>query len=239
MVGAIADWIAVSALFRPIWLVKESDLIAQQKHAIGDELANFVHDKFLDQDSLAALIRNRDIGGVVAAWLTQDANTRRLSDVLLKSLTGLLHLLEEARVHELLKDATRTLMEQVEYRGLPVKYWRCSPLRSPSEVLDQLIVDILDACNQRETREAIAEKIVEWLRNEHRWKQLMLPTEWIGAKGGEIIAEAWVVPAGSAGRQRSRIAGWVHPASRASGVAPAKRSRHAPQGGGGIRQILF
>jgi uncharacterized membrane-anchored protein YjiN (DUF445 family) len=190
MVGAIADWIAVSALFRRIWLVAESDVIAQQKHAIGDELAHFVHDKFLDADSLAALIRNRDIGGVVAAWLTEDANTRRLSDVLLKSLTGFLHLLEEARVQELLKDATRALIEQVDLsRSAGEVLEALTAEGRHQELLDQLIVNILDACNQRETREVIAGKIVQWLRNEHRWKQMALPTEWIGAKGSEIIAE--------------------------------------------------
>jgi uncharacterized membrane-anchored protein YjiN (DUF445 family) len=57
------------------------------------------------------------------------------------------------------------------------------------ELLDQLIVNILAACNQRETREAIAEMIVRWLRAEHRMKQMVLPTEWIGARGSEIIAE--------------------------------------------------
>jgi uncharacterized membrane-anchored protein YjiN (DUF445 family) len=55
-------------------------------------------------------------------------------------------------------------------------------------LLDQLILKMLEACSGRETREAIAQKIVQWLRTEHRRAQLVLPTEWLGDKGSEIIA---------------------------------------------------
>ena len=189
MVGAIADWIAVSALFRRIWLVGESDVIARQKDAIGDELARFVHDKFLDADSLAALIRKHDLGSAVAGWLTDEANTRHLAGFLLKTVTGFLHMVEEDRVQQLLKDATRTLMGQVDLsRSAGQVLEALTAEGRHQELLDELIVKILDACNRRETREAIAGKIVQWLRTEHRFKQLVLPTEWIGAKGSEIIA---------------------------------------------------
>ncbi|WP_167772479.1 DUF445 domain-containing protein [Ramlibacter henchirensis] len=189
MVGAIADWIAVSALFRRIWLVSESDVIARQKDSIGDELARFVHDKFLDAGSLAELIRRHDLGAAVAGWLTQEANTRRLAGFLLKSVTGFLHVIEEDRVQDLLKDATRSLMGQVDLsRSAGQVLESLTADGRHQELLDQLIVKILDACNQRETRDAIAGKIVHWLRTEHRFKQLVLPTEWIGAKGSEIIA---------------------------------------------------
>ncbi len=189
MVGAIADWIAVSALFRRIWLVGESDVIARQKDTIGGELAHFVQDKFLDPDSLAALIRKHDLGQGVAGWLTQESNTRRLADLLLKTVGGFLHMVEEERVQKLLKDATRALIGQVDLsRSAGQVLEALTADGRHQELLDQLIVKILEACNQRETRDAIADKIVEWLRSEHRFKQLVLPTEWIGAKGGEIIA---------------------------------------------------
>jgi uncharacterized membrane-anchored protein YjiN (DUF445 family) len=190
MVGAIADWIAVSALFRRIWLVGESDVIARQKDTIGDELARFVEDKFLDADSLAALIRKHDLGQAVAGWLTQNANTHRLAGFLVKSVAGFLHMVQEDRIQELLKNAARTLIGRVDLSRSAVQVLEALTAEERhQELLDQLIVKILDACNQRDTRDAIADKIVQWLRTEHQVKQLVLPTEWIGAKGGEIIAE--------------------------------------------------
>jgi uncharacterized membrane-anchored protein YjiN (DUF445 family) len=190
MVGAIADWIAVAALFRRIWLVGESDVIARQKDAIGDELARFVHDKFLDADSLAALIRKHDLGQAVGGWLTQEANTHRLAGFLVKSVAGFMHVIQEDRIQELLKNAARTLIRGVDLsRSAGQVLETLTAEGRHQELLDQLIVKILDACSRRDTREAIAEKIVQWIRTEHKLKQLVLPTEWIGAKGGEIISE--------------------------------------------------
>lgn len=51
MVGALADWFAVSALFRriPLPLVgQHTAIILRNKDRIGENLAVFVRDKFLD-----------------------------------------------------------------------------------------------------------------------------------------------------------------------------------------------
>jgi uncharacterized membrane-anchored protein YjiN (DUF445 family) len=190
MVGAIADWIAVAALFRRIPGVGESDLIAKQKDTIGDELAGFVKDKFLDAESLATLIRRHDLGQDLANWLTQEANTQRLSGVVLKTVSGLLHLVEEERVQKLLKDAARTLLREVDLsRSAGQVLDVLTADERHQELLDQLLEKILEACNQRGTREVIAENIVKWLRTEHRFAQRILPTETIGAKGSQIIAD--------------------------------------------------
>src|ERR1044071_9632445 len=60
MVGALADWSAVVALFRrvPIPLVSaHTNIIPNNKDRIADNLAQFVREKFLDPASLVDLIR--------------------------------------------------------------------------------------------------------------------------------------------------------------------------------------
>src|SRR4051812_44408519 len=54
MVGALADWFAVSALFRRIplpFVQRHTDIIARNKVRIGGNLASFVRDEFLDAPS--------------------------------------------------------------------------------------------------------------------------------------------------------------------------------------------
>lgn len=72
MVGALADWFAVAALFRrvPIPLVSaHTAIIPRNKHKIADNLAHFVQDKFLDVPSLVGLIRRHDPAQTITACL--------------------------------------------------------------------------------------------------------------------------------------------------------------------------
>jgi hypothetical protein len=59
MVGALADWFAVVALFRrPLGLpIPHTAVIPRNKDRIGVNLAAFVRDRFLDPPSLVALLR--------------------------------------------------------------------------------------------------------------------------------------------------------------------------------------
>lgn len=60
MVGALADWFAVVALFRRVpipFVSRHTEIIPQNKDKIADNLAAFVHEKFLDPASIVALIK--------------------------------------------------------------------------------------------------------------------------------------------------------------------------------------
>ena len=60
MVGALADWFAVVALFRRIplpFVARHTAIIPRNKDRIADNLGRFVEEKFLDTPSLVALIR--------------------------------------------------------------------------------------------------------------------------------------------------------------------------------------
>lgn len=189
MVGAVADALAVTALFQRIWLVGESDIVARQKDAIGDELAAFVKDKFLDAESLAALIRKHDLAQAVADWLLQPANTRRVADLLVTCVSGALQMLEAERIQQLLKDAVRALVASVDLSRTTAQVLEALTAEGRhQQLLDQLIARMLEACSRPELRAAIADKIVAWLRTEHKVKQMVLPTEWLGEKGSEVIA---------------------------------------------------
>ncbi|MCJ8062687.1 DUF445 family protein, partial [Staphylococcus aureus] len=59
MVGALADWFAVVALFRRIpipFISRHTAIIPRNKDRIGENLGQFVQEKFLDTQSLIALI---------------------------------------------------------------------------------------------------------------------------------------------------------------------------------------
>ncbi len=193
IVGGLADWFAVEALFRrlPVPLIgRDTDVIARKKDEIGDQLAQFVQDKFLDADSLATLIHRQDLASGLGDWLTQEENARRLGGFVVKCVAGSLHLVEVERVQQLLKDATRLALRRVDLSQSAADMLDTLTANGRhQELLDQLIATLLQVLDTRRTRDAIADKIVLYLRTEHYRKQLVLPTEWLGSKGSELVAQ--------------------------------------------------
>jgi len=81
MVGAIADWFAVTALFRrPLGLpIPHTAIVPRRKDQIGASLARFVRDHFLNRDALSPRLERVDFAEAMGRWLARRENARRLS----------------------------------------------------------------------------------------------------------------------------------------------------------------
>ncbi|RQO30621.1 DUF445 domain-containing protein [Taibaiella sp. KBW10] len=89
MVGALADWFAVTALFHyPMGLrIPHTNLIENSKQRIGDNLGSFVVDNFLTPENIKPYILKLDIARYIAEWLQKEQN----KTLLLKESSGFLH----------------------------------------------------------------------------------------------------------------------------------------------------
>jgi uncharacterized membrane-anchored protein YjiN (DUF445 family) len=76
MVGGVADWFAVTALFRrPLGLpIPHTALIVERKDQFAATLGQFVQENFLNGDVLAERIRSARLAPRLATWLADDAN---------------------------------------------------------------------------------------------------------------------------------------------------------------------
>jgi uncharacterized membrane-anchored protein YjiN (DUF445 family) len=81
MVGGVADWFAVTALFRrPLGLpIPHTALIVERKDQFAATLGQFVQENFLNADVLAERIRAARIVPRLAAWLADKANAERFA----------------------------------------------------------------------------------------------------------------------------------------------------------------
>src|ERR1700720_519780 len=81
MVGGVADWFAVTALFRhPLGLpIPHTALIVERKDQFGATLGQFVVENFLNADVLAERIRAAGLARRVAGWLSEPANAARFA----------------------------------------------------------------------------------------------------------------------------------------------------------------
>jgi uncharacterized membrane-anchored protein YjiN (DUF445 family) len=82
MVGAIADWFAVTALFRhPLGLpVPHTALVPKRKDELGRSLQEFVGENFLQEEVIRDRIRVADLSRRVGEWLAVEQNARRVCD---------------------------------------------------------------------------------------------------------------------------------------------------------------
>jgi uncharacterized membrane-anchored protein YjiN (DUF445 family) len=82
MVGAIADWFAVVALFRhPLGLkIPHTAIIPSNKDRIGAKLAGFICDNFLSTAQVLGKVRQFDAAGRIADWLARPASGEKLGE---------------------------------------------------------------------------------------------------------------------------------------------------------------
>jgi uncharacterized membrane-anchored protein YjiN (DUF445 family) len=117
MVGAIADWFAVTALFRyPLGLrIPHTNIIANRKDEIGASLGEFVESNFLSDTVVRGKLESIGISARLGAWLVQPANAARLSDEISHAGTGLLDLLSDDDVKDLLEGVAREHLLEPEW----------------------------------------------------------------------------------------------------------------------------
>jgi len=107
MVGAIADWFAVTALFRhPLGLpVPHTALIPRRKDEIGASLEDFVGENFLQEDIIRERIAVSTPSLRAGLWLSDETNARRLVDEAATVAAAALARVRDDHVEALVKDA--------------------------------------------------------------------------------------------------------------------------------------
>lgn len=107
MVGAVADWFAVVALFRhplgiPVW---HTAIIPGSKDDIGRNLGQFVENHFVTEEGIAQRIRQANPAGLISGWLLAPGHAVQLGHATAKAFKALLNALDDPSMSQLVKDA--------------------------------------------------------------------------------------------------------------------------------------
>jgi uncharacterized membrane-anchored protein YjiN (DUF445 family) len=100
MVGALADWFAVSALFRhPLGLpIPHTAIIPHRKDQIGRSLGDFVQTNFLTREVLHERLAGANVGKRLGDWLADERNASKAGDGVTDLLRGGLEVLDDRDV---------------------------------------------------------------------------------------------------------------------------------------------
>ncbi|HVF94782.1 MAG TPA: DUF445 domain-containing protein [Sphingomonas sp.] len=118
MVGGLADWFAVTALFRhPLGIpIPHTAIVPRNKDRIGDTLAQFLRDNFLVPPVIARRMRRLDVAGAIAHWLTDPAEGAggRFRQGASKLVAQVLEGLDPARLGGMVKSGIGARLRETE-----------------------------------------------------------------------------------------------------------------------------
>ncbi|QYF92970.1 DUF445 family protein [Massilia sp. PAMC28688] len=120
MVGAIADWFAVTALFRhPLGLrIPHTAIIPSNKERIGDNLGNFLEHNFMSYEVIHGELARVDFAGSAARWLDQPDNARAVAAQITSAIPALLRMVEDKDAAAFLRDALAGSLKDVRLAPL-------------------------------------------------------------------------------------------------------------------------
>jgi len=120
MVGALADWFAVTALFNyPLGLkIPHTNLIENSKEKIGDNLGNFVVDNFLSPQNIRPYIQKLKVSVYVGVWLSKDNNQNVLINELSSILKDILNKLDDESVVKFISNKAEEMTDSIKLNSV-------------------------------------------------------------------------------------------------------------------------
>ncbi len=149
MVGAIADWFAVTALFRhPLGLrIPHTAIIPTRKNEIGATLGAFVEHEFLSDDVVLGKLRSIGIARRLGGWLAEPVNADRVTAEASVAARGILTLLGDDDVEDVIEKLARRHLFEPEW----------------GPAIGRVGARLVAANQQRAAIDVVVEKAEEWL----------------------------------------------------------------------------
>jgi uncharacterized membrane-anchored protein YjiN (DUF445 family) len=140
LVGALADWFAVTALFlHPLGLpIPHTAIIPRNKSRIGKSLGVFVQRNFLSKEALEG--ESLNITGAIARWLELPANRKNIVSRIASVLPKIISSLEEREVKVFVDQQVEDFIRRVDFAKAGAKLFRTLTANGMHEVmLDEVV----------------------------------------------------------------------------------------------------
>ncbi|GAB3585191.1 DUF445 domain-containing protein [Amycolatopsis endophytica] len=191
MVGALADWFAVTALFRrPLGLpIPHTAIIPSKKDVIGSSLGEFVGANFLSEQVVRDKLRRVEVSRRFGEWLARPENAERVTSELATVVRGVVTVLKDEDV--------QAVMEQAVVRRVVGQPWG-PPL---GKLLQQVFADGA----HYKLVDLMCDRAYEWVRDNHdtvlrvvsdrapTWSPKFVDAMLADKVYGEVLSFAWAV----------------------------------------------
>jgi len=168
LIGGLADWFAVTALFRkPLGLpIPHTAIIQTQKDRIGRILGNFVQSHFLSHEVLTAKLRTMQLADRVARWIADPVNSERLAQHLAVGVAQAVQALPVSDARALIRENAVARLHTVQLAPVLGKLLTAVAADDRHQaLLDEalrLVRDAIDA-NREQLRQKIRDESPWWV----------------------------------------------------------------------------
>jgi uncharacterized membrane-anchored protein YjiN (DUF445 family) len=148
LIGGLADWFAVTALFRhPLGIpIPHTAIVPNRKDEIGRALADFIAQHFMVRSVIAARLEGVDLATRLGEWMRRPGNTKGLGHDLSIAIAWLVRGAESGSLGESLKPSLRALADSI-----------------PPHRIFATVIDVLAAGNHAQ---GLIDKLIEYGREQ-------------------------------------------------------------------------
>lgn len=120
MVGALADWFAVTALFhKPLGLpIPHTNLIENRKKDIGDNLGNFVVENFLKAENIRPYVESINVSSFIVKYLNKEKNINILINEIKVKLEEIIENTNDKKITNFITEKSKLLLQEIELNTL-------------------------------------------------------------------------------------------------------------------------
>jgi uncharacterized membrane-anchored protein YjiN (DUF445 family) len=191
MVGALADWFAVTALFRrPLGLpIPHTAIIPTKKDTLGGSLSDFVGTNFLSEEVVRDKLSRVEVTQRLGGWLSHHDNAERVTSEIATVVRGVVAVLRDEDV--------QAVMEQAVVRRIVGVPW--------GPPLGELLGKVLEDGSHHKLVDLVCDRVYEWVKDNHAtvlrvvtdrapsWSPKFVDSMLADKVYGEVLSFAWVV----------------------------------------------
>jgi uncharacterized membrane-anchored protein YjiN (DUF445 family) len=151
MVGALADWFAVTALFKhPLGLpIPHTAIIKRKKDQLGEGLGTFVRENFMSPDVIGTKLRDAQVASRTGKWLCEPVNANRVAAEASTVLRVLVEMLRDEDIQQVLD---RMIVKRI-----------AEPKWGPP--VGRVLTSLLEERRQEALIQLLADRAFEWSLN--------------------------------------------------------------------------
>jgi uncharacterized membrane-anchored protein YjiN (DUF445 family) len=151
MVGALADWFAVTALFKhPLGIpIPHTAIIKRKKDQLGEGLGAFVRENFMSPEVVETKLRDAQVAGRMGKWLSDSSHAERVGAEASTALRVLVEMLRDDDIQQLLDRMIVKRIAQPQW-GPPI---------------GRVLASLLEEGRQEALLQLLADRAFEWTLN--------------------------------------------------------------------------
>jgi uncharacterized membrane-anchored protein YjiN (DUF445 family) len=151
MVGALADWFAVTALFKhPLGIpIPHTAIIKRKKDQLGEGLGTFVRENFMSAEVVETKLRDAEVAGRIGKWLSERSHAERVAAEASTMLQVLVEMLRDEDVQQVLD---RMIVKRI-----------AEPQWGPP--IGRVLTSLLEEHRQEALLQLLADRAFQWSLN--------------------------------------------------------------------------